>query len=289
MKRLIVSSLVFSVLLWSCGPKTKNPPVVEPPAEVPDTTASTATLLTKTVLTSGSNTTTKIYQYDAGKRLAWYGNVSTKADYTNDTTRIMRDADGNITQYTYRTDSTRKFPDPKLDSVVYTVFRDAGKYTYKLLNYTSYKTKFKDSTVYTYDAGGHIAKEETFYYDFKTTKMYISSGKTDYTWDGNGNMTGLSTVFYKVDGKSDYPFTIAYTYDDKVNLLNLGNEAVILGIMENYTGHNPLTMKGTYPVSPEYNRNITYVYKYNSTSRPLSAELSDAVTGTKSTLQFFYQ
>jgi YD repeat-containing protein len=290
-KTLATLTLILSIALVSCDEKN---PVVDPPVDPAptDTTAANATVLAQTVLTSGANTTTQTYRYDANKRLTWFSNTSTKADYFEDTSEIVRDDNGIIKRVVYRSDTSRKYPDPNLDSVVHRMFYNAtdNKYTYKLLQYRSYNTLFKDSTAFTYGAQNRIVKEETFYYDYRTTKSYQPASKTDYTYDGDGNLTVENTVFYKVDNQNDYPFQVTYTYDEKgKSLLNLGNEAIVIGIRQHFAAGLPKTKISNYPQNAAHNRSQTYTYTYNTKYRPLKADITEAVTNTQSTLTFNYQ
>lgn len=157
--------------------------------------------------------------------------------------------------------------------------------------FTKYGKPFRDSTVYTYDGQNRIVTEASYYFDYTTTNTYLPSGKTDYTYT-DSNITKLNTVHYKIDSVNDYPFSIAYTYDTKdVNLLGkaLGNEAIIIGMQQNFGPHNVNTLVGTYPQSPQFNRNTTYRYIYNTNYRPLRADVTDKVTGAKGTMVFTYQ
>lgn len=297
MKYTPLIALLFTAVLCSChknngGDDNNNTTDNQEPTPT-DTTQSSASLLTKTVLTSGTGTTTKNYQYDDQKRLVWYSNTSTKADYFEDTSHIIRAGDGHITQIVYYSDTSHKYNDPSLDSIVFNVTYDAGTshYTDKIGQYKLWKYNFKDSTHYTYDANGHIVKQQAYYFDYKTTNTYQPSLTTDYTYDGNGNMTKLSTIYYKIDSVNDYPYDISYTYSTKgVNLLNLGNEAILLNLEQDFASHTPLTMVGNYPLNPEFNRNYKYYYTYNTAFRPLSAKLVDeANNNAESTLVYTYQ
>jgi hypothetical protein len=293
MKRSSFLAAAFAVLLFACNDKSSDieEPVVDPP---PTSTADTsATLVTKTVLTSGSDITTMNYQYDANKKLVWYSNTSNKAVYFEDTSKIVRDNNGIIKQIIYRSDTSRKYNDPSLDSIVFNVFYDAASshYTDKISQYKLWKSNFRDSTHYTYDAQNHIVKEESFYFDYKhTPQTYQPWLKNDFTYDAAGNITTLNTVYYKIDSVNDYAFNIAYTYEDKgVNLLNFGNEAIILGMQQNFSAKVPRTIVGTYPET-QYNRNFTYKYTYNTKYYPLRADLTDAANGNAtSTLTYTYQ
>lgn len=283
---LLASSVIFA----NCNDKDPEPQPT-PGTEPTDTSQISKNLLAKTEVTFGSQTVTKQYRYDAQNRLVWYSNTSNDANYFEDTSSIVRAADGHIMQIIYKSDTSRKYPDPKLDSVINTVNYDAGtsKYINKILEYKSYYFPFKDSTAYTYDGSNHITKAETWYYDFKA-KTYKQSSKMEYTYDGNGDMTNLGVIYYKFDNVNDYPYQIVYTYDPKgVNLLNLGNEAILLGLEQDFSAHTPLTWVGTYPLNPEFNRSVTYKYTYNTKYRPLTATLTDAATSTTGTAKYTYQ
>ena len=144
-----------------------------------------------------------------------------------------------------------------------------------------WKINFKDSTHYTYDATEPYCKRRMPIISITSIrhKSYSQSLKTDFTYDAAGNITKLNTTYYKVDSMNDYPFDINYTYDDKgVNLLNLGNEAIVIGMQQNFSAKVPKTMVGTYPET-QYNRNFTYNYTYNTKYYPLQADITDAANG----------
>jgi hypothetical protein len=261
---LLISALL-SVVLFSCKP--------EPPEKQPDPTDS------------GPTDTSQI-----SKNLL--STIVRKQDYVEDTSVIVRDAAGHIQKIIYRSRDSGKFPDPKLDSVTYSVFYNTSTsaYTHKVLQYKSYRVNFKDSSAYSYDAQHRLVKEEAFYFDYQKTQSYLPYAKRDLIYDASGNVASLKTIYYKIDGVNDYPYEITYTYDDKgVNLLNLGEEAVLLGLEENFSAHTLKTVVSTYPQDPQYNRSLTYKYTYNTKYRPLKAAVSDAVTGKQSTLVYTYK
>lgn len=291
MKKLTLAlTLLSSAFIFSCN--DKDPGVTPTPEQPTDTAYSTRNLLSKTVTTLGTDVVTTMYQYDAQNKLAWVSNTSSQADYKEDTSRIVRNGQGIITQIVYSGDTTKRFPDPKLDSVVYDVFYNSTtqRYSHKILQYLSYKVKFKDSIAYAYNAQSKITREESYYFDFKVTKKYIIWAGTDYSYDAKGDMTNLKTTYYDIDyAGTNYPFESAYTYDDKENVFNLGNEAIVTGLQEGWSGHNILTMVGTYPKDPQYNQSFTYQYNYNSVNRPLSAAVTESVSGAKGTKVYTYQ
>src|SRR5215203_1164189 len=112
MKSASFLTVLCAIFLFSCDPDDKDDNVNPPPDPEPtDTAQISKNLLARTELRSGSDVTTKIYQYDANNRLAWYSNTSTKAVYFEDTSKIIRN-NGIITQIEYRSDTSRKFNDP---------------------------------------------------------------------------------------------------------------------------------------------------------------------------------
>ena len=257
-----------------------------------DTTDISKNLLAKTTLTTTAGVTTQTFRYDAQNRLVWYGNTSTVPGYFEDTSKIVWDANGHISKIIYSSDTSRKFPDPKLDSVVYNVFYDAAasKYTYKLVKYKAFTTSFKDSIVYGYD-GTRISKEEMYYFDYGKTNTYIKYGLSTYAYNADGDLNDQKTTYYNVDNSNtDYSYELAFTYNDKgVNLLNLGNEAILIGLPDYYSGHILRTAGGSYPQSPQFNSNYSFTYKFNTKYRPLTADVSDAVSNTKGTMAYSYQ
>lgn len=290
MKKLLValSVIALTALLPSCDPDTPDPP----PTNEGDTSQSTKNYLAKTVYTTGDTVGTTAYRYDAQNKLIWFANTYNKASIVADTSEITRNAQGNISKITYRS----KIYSNRKDTVdAHTVFEDvyydaASKVTHKLVQYTASTAPFKDSVIYAYDAQSRITKESAYYYDFLGTK-YVLYGTTDFTYTASGDVTSRKTIFNNINGTTNnYEYQIVYTYDDKVNVLSLGNEAIILGMGENWSAHNPLTITSTFPgTDAKYNQSLTYVYKYNTANRPLSADVTDAISGAKTTIVYTYQ
>lgn len=285
----LFAAMLLALLFSSCKDEIKNePPIVEGPT---DTTGISKNSLGKAVFTTGSDVYTTTYRYDAQNRLVWVSNTANVAGYFEDTSKIVWGPEGHISKIIYSSDTSRKFADPRLDSVVYNVFYNtaASKYTHKTVQYKSYNFSFKDSVAYMYD-GARIAKEDLYYFDYTNTKTYIKYGTHAYTYNAKGDLVKQNTVYNNIENPSaDYTYEISYTYDDKTSLLGLGNEAIIIGLQQDVTPHNFKTMVAAYPLSPQYNASYTYTYTYNTKNRPLKAEITDAVTGTKSTLVYTYE
>jgi hypothetical protein len=294
MKKLasLTAVALVTMLIFSCKPEKPDSTPGPISTDPTDTSQTSKNLLGKVVSTTGKDSTIFTYKYDAQNRLVWYSNTSTMADYLEDTSSIVRDDNGIIKKILYNWDSSSKYPDPKLDTLVYNLAYNSttSHYTSKVLAYKSYNFNFKDSSAYTYDAQNRIVREDVYYFDYVKTRTYQPTTKRELVYNASGYVTNLKTVYYKVDGINDYPYEITYTYEDKgLNLLNLGNEAVLLGLEQDFSAHVPKTMVSTHPLSPQYNHSYTYTYTYNSKYRPLTASVNDAVTGTKSTKVYSYQ
>lgn len=290
MKKLLLALTVVAVtaLFPSCVEEVPDPP----PDNEDDTTYSTRNYLAKTVYTTADTVGTTTYRYDAGNKLIWFANTWNKAGNLQDTSELTRSAQGAINKITYRSNIYNNRKDA-VDSrvVLQDVYLDAAsKYTHKIVQYTASGAPFKDSIIYAYDAQSRINKESAYYYDF-VGKKYVLYGATDFTYTSNGDVTSRKIVFNNIGGTANnYEYTFTYTYDDKVNALNLGNEAIILGIGENWSAHNPKTIVVNYPAPDnKFNQSLTYTYKYNTVGRPLTAEITDALSSTKTTIVYTYQ
>lgn len=286
MKKLLFALTVISMtaLFPSCDPDTPDPKPDEG-----DTTYSTRSLLAKTVYTTGDTVGTTTYRYDAQNKLIWVANTSNKASIVQDTSEITRNAQGAITKIIYH---VAKYNNRFVDgAVMQDVYLDAtSKYTHKIVQYDSSGFRFKDSIKYTYDAQARISKEWLYYNS--SGSNYVLYGTIDYVYTSGGDVTSKKTLFNNIGGTAgnNYEYTFTYTYDDKVNALNLGNEAIVLGMGDSWSGHNPLTITSVFPGSDaQFNQTVTYVYKYNTADRPLSADITSTLGGTKTTIVYTYQ
>src|SRR5437764_252985 len=144
-----LSTLALSSFLFSCHPETPAKPTDPVDPGPTDTSQISKTRLSSYVETTGTGVTTKTYRYDAQNHLVWYGNTSTEPGYFEDTSKLVWN-NNHISQIIYSSDTSRRYPDPKVDSIVYNVAYDAttSKYTNKVTQYLMYTTKFKDSTAY---------------------------------------------------------------------------------------------------------------------------------------------
>jgi hypothetical protein len=146
----------------------------------------------------------------------------------------------------------------------------------------------KDSIAYKY-ASGRIT-EAIEYYDDGTSGGYLEYTKTVYTYDANGNIT--KTQFYIYDDATakweDY-FSLVNEFDNKVNALNIGVEAILINEISYAGANNVAKMTFIDPTDPTSNDVLAYTYVYNSDSRPKTGEATIQSLGVKAPLKFYYK
>lgn len=141
-----------------------------------------------------------------------------------------------------------------------------SRYTYTILTGTGEGRPFKDSLVYRYN-GSRIEQFLEYHTPFNVNE-YVLFDSLGYTYDGKGNIIELTeTTRDYPDGRKPAAH-YALEYDDKLNPINLGNEA----LWEAYSSFPPAqnnVKKNTDLLLDEYNYSIDY--SYNSHDKPTTA------------------
>jgi hypothetical protein len=278
-KFLFTFGIAVSVLLFSCQ-KEKS---IENGSG-----SNNVDLLARTVIKIGSDSIASLNSFDANKRLVSKQDVSSVPglEYQIET-QLDRDPKGVIQQMTVSTDDFTSAP----DVAVYTVHYDAAKsrYTSRVTTFTSSGLTIKDSTAITYDAAGKVIKTEKFL-DAGISGGAAEYAKTEFAYDGSGNVT--KTTLYDYDNTSGSYVSVAensYEYDDKINPLNLKQEAFLLEDFTLASSHN--VTKQTYKdfTDPSNNDVISYNYIYNSNNRPQSATVTAQSAGSPFPVLYVYQ
>ena len=261
-KILLALTAIVTLCVASC---TKEKSFEE---ENPGGTGGDATdgeLLSKIVVQLGPDSATTTFSYDLGKRLVSEANVGGLSIASDDSLqRVVRDANGIIQKIIL-------YPDPVISDEIEYILRynaAAKRYTTKL-TYDA-NGHVEDSIAYTYDNAGRIALQ-TAYVNFGGG--YEAVGKETIEYDGNGNIRKLTAAEF--DGATWEDFQeITYEYDDKVNPLKLGVEAVLLN-RQQYHGNNNVTKIVVEDFdSPMFNQEITLTYTYNASNKPLTAAIT---------------
>ena len=141
-----------------------------------------------------------------------------------------------------------------------------SRYTYTILTGTGEGKPFKDSLVYRYNG----SKIEQFL-DYDTPfnlNEYVLGDSLGYTYDGKGN------IIEKTGTNRDYPdgrkpsARYVIEYDDKLNPVSMGNEALLAGYNTSFLPTQNNIKKHT-DLLYEYNYSIDYTY--NMHDKPTTA------------------
>jgi hypothetical protein len=221
-------------------------------------------LLTRVVIQTGPDSSTTFFSYDGSKRLLTETNKGPFAIVSSDSLqRVTRDAEGVIQTITV-------YPDAFVSDVYeFTMRYDATskRYTAKLSFDNS--GNVEDSIAYTYNTSGQIARV-MYMVDFGSG--YEPLGKDTIIYDGNSNVSKL--IAYDYDG-SDWEALeeLAFTYDNKVNPLKLGQEAIVLERYQFCGNNNPTKISYVDYDTPALNQEVTLTYTYNAKDKPETASI----------------
>ena len=243
-------------------------------------------LLIKAVSKSGADSIVINYTYDGSKRLLREKIVgNSEGINVGSDLRIIRNGAGIITGLVQKSDALQQ---AGIDSIVTKVYYSQGtsRYTSTLSEISLFGFTVKDSTVLVYDGSAKIIRED-IYQSEPLTGIYVLSFKTEYTFV-NGNLD-LIKQFDLSGGVSNHVATITYTYDTKVNLLWLNNEAFIIGNPVLISGNNTGTAQFEDVTDPLNNITITNTYTYNSFNKPLTGVTTQNPGNMVSDNSFYYQ
>jgi hypothetical protein len=253
MKSSLALLLLFAVLCSSCSKDN-------------DTKSSTgAKKLTKLVSTDGTYTTTILFGYDAGGKLATMRQSETGGGSTSDEGfRIVRKTDGTIDKVVFKSDRNT-------DSTTLTITTSGQQYTSMQWIEDPGPHAVTKRVNFTYDSQGKIAE---------ATETDIIGNQTDpksrynFTYQNN-NLTSIKV--YRISGGTNILFyDYSLEYDQKVNPIGFGNEWVLLsfisggsfvqGSANNFT---KMTLKQVGSSSPDLVYTLSYTY--NDQNMPTKA------------------
>jgi hypothetical protein len=248
-----------------------------------------ATLLSKQVSKYGSDSATVNYTYDGQKRLISMKTVGVDggAVYESEI-KLPRNAQGIIQKYVDKSADYVQFFNT--DSIFYTVRYDAAaaRYTSKIWVLSFGTVAVKDSIAFSYGSNGRITQLESFI-DTGTAR-YVQYGKTEFTYDGNNNVSIAKTSGYD-NTASRYVLlsTIQYEYDNKTTALSLGNEAFLIDQPALFSTHNvtKITIDDADPAGLDEATVITYVY--NAGNKPVTGNQTFQSGGTAGVVTYTYK
>ena len=270
-----LAAIGLALLIFSCQ---KEPSTALTTVQSRDSSVTKAKLLTWIKFDNSGDTGSTNFIYDANNRLSIIQNFKAVKSYSGNFNRIIRDNNGMIQDFVEDAATS--------DSIYTQLFQLNGKYTYSIKMNTADPYKL-DSTSYTY-TGSNITSYIIYERDFPFG-TYAPYSKREYAYDQNNNTIQEKWSDYDTSTKSFVPgYTYTYSYDQKVNPLNIGAESIIIDFM-NLSGSNNVTKETIQGGSPQDTNLITYQYTYNSNNEPITNILVASPPGYKSTLTYIYQ
>lgn len=258
MKTKILHQLLFFSLicfLWSCN-KTESPG--------PNANANLSGELHKMVCIHPDYTDTIEFVYDNAKRITTMyeksSNTNTMAIYT-----YTRNSSGQVTSLKCQEPS---YNHEKLCN--YSINND-GKFTSAQITIVDESHTYNDSETFTY-TGEFITSIE---YHQDNQESYYLPQKSVLTYDNVGNVT-MEKLYYYLGSGTDV-HNIESAYDNKINpTTSLGSPYAIPGGA--FYGKNNVTSIKTTSIN---NSDVeTFIYTYNSSDKPISANVTQVFNGS---------
>ena len=286
MRKSVAGLAVIALCLQAC----KKEKSFDPDAGDNTGGGTTGTLLTKAVTQLGDDDSLSVfYGYDGQKRLVSYryDGVVDGDNFTGET-RLVRNTQGIVQNVVTKSSDLLGLG---IDSMVYSVHYNTGssRYTSSVLTFKDAGIIIKDSTAYSYNAGGKLSQSEEFF-DDGVSGGYSKLSKTEYSYDAAGNVTKVKNYGYD-DNTALYEAydEDVYQYDTKINPVILGNEAFLLGDPL-FASPNNVT-KDTYTdlLDASYNDIVTNVYTYNTNNKPVTATITYQSEGVPYPVAYTYK
>jgi lipopolysaccharide export LptBFGC system permease protein LptF len=171
-------------------------------------------------------------------------------------------------------------------SVIYDDFY-ANTLLYTLSNFKVQGTTVRDSVVFVYDGNGHIGIQKT--YRQKPNSSYRLYQQQEYAYAANN----LIKARQFVDSSNTAILVLAaeyhYTYDTRINPLQLHNEAVLTGSPEKASLNNLIAIDLDNKMFPSDNYKVESKLLYSNTRKPVYCTSVKSPVGTISVVTYYYK
>ena len=286
MKSLLTAVLgVTCIALCSCQKEVKD---------IFSNTGSTAGgstdgLLVKTIIVTGTDSTTTLYGYDSQKRLETITmDGTTGGMQTHSYKKYVRDASSRISKVLQVIIQNGLASDTTVELVHYPGTGMEYDYTSNTISMSGFAVV--DSSVYTYSSGKMTSMTSHLNSPLIGSGV-LASTRTDFTYDGSGNITVLKMYSDFGAGSMSPIMTQTYTYSNTIdgswlttnsaqNFLlagspATGNKAFVKAQVDNL-------------IDPTGSFTMTVTYSLGAGNKPKSAMMT-STTGQVSRYTFFYQ
>lgn len=249
-------------------------------------TQGTGRLLKTFTQEQNGDTATFNFVYTSNGLLQSFAGTTAVPSGTQTLTYLIGRTGGGIIQQYTKIESRQ--PGGTIDSVTYTLSYDAASKQYKnsVLSLVIFGSRVLDSTIFLYNGLGKISVAER-YTNINMANTLQKEERFEYTYAGE-NLTEIK----KYDLSSSGVFGLSGVlqtsqYDTKLADLQLGNEAIVMGLTSWIAAANPLQQKLT-----RFSGNIEdaiYKYEYTSFDQPKTGmRISTAIGNQPDTARFSY-
>lgn len=283
------------LLLYACQEVPNWDDVVLPTTPGGAGSTSTGTLLVKRETLSTADSIVEIFSYDANKKLVShrvYEGDRVTGQFDETRRWFIRDGQNRIVQMKDSVSNAATGWDTFRVRINYN-----GSTNTLLSSIATWGSANKDSMVFIY-TGDRISKVLRYNFNFGSS-VYDAYGGYQFLYDANGNMNRYKE--YDVSGTT--PVLLQeriYIYDTKVSSLQLGADAILIGMaggfssnaLETLTGSNNFLKVDINDLGASAIESHTMVYSYRSNSTPYTANLTlkeGPLTIGTATLTYTYQ
>lgn len=252
--------------------------------------SNSAGLLARLVLSDDAETDSSVYlfTYDAAKRLS---RVDVNSGGVTEQIRFQRDAAGLITQSIIKSTDVS---DLGIDSLItrYHYSTAQSRYQSVVFDLPAQSLAYSDSTVFVYDASGLLAGKISY---AAASGASVPIEKFEFAYTG-GNMTSMKN--YEYDGAWQPVYTFDYTYDSKVNPLQIGVEALLvdayamasfgLNTTAIYFGANNASVVAYSDADVSDNYALSSTFTYNAANKPVAGTATETPGGGAYKWRFDY-
>ena len=197
--------------------------------------------------------------------------------------KYYRDTTGKIMRVAAK---SKQQPDSVFTVVVYDDYY-TNTVLHTLSNFKVQGTTIRDSVVFVYDGNGHIGIQKSF--RLKPNSTYMLYQQQEYAYSGNNLVKSKQFVDSSNTAIMVLAATYHYTYDIRVNPLQLHNEAVLTGNPERASASNLVAIDLENKIFPADNYKVESKLLYSPTKKPVYSTSLKSPMGTVSLLSYYYK
>lgn len=283
---IFLCSLLVTFFMFSCQKKVDW--LVDPVTkEVLDSTQNqqnSSEVLSRIVSVTGTETLESNFTYDSSNHLLSEHRQGIENGVPIDTyKKYYRDTTGKIIKVAAK---IKQQPDSIFTVVVYDDYY-TNILLHTLSNLKIQGTAIRDSVVYVYDGNGHIGIQKTF--RLKPNSTYTLYQQQEFAYSGNNLVKSKQYV----DSSNTAVMVLAaeynYTYDTRINPLQLHNEAVLTGSPERASASNLVAIDLENKMVPSDNFKVESKLLYSPNRKPMYCTSIKSPLGTVSVLTYYYK